>query len=148
MTQFVFIETMIKRSRKTGLNPMQEKFCEVYLTNGKNGAAAARAAGAKDPKVYASKNLKRPEVQAYLETIKEAARETIKRRFSYTVDDSFDNLVAIQERAIKDKQYSAAITAEKMKAELAGFLTEEKQGKPQDITINVKTFAELEQKND
>lgn len=141
MTQFVFIKAMIKRSRKTGLNPMQEKFCEVYLTNGRNGAAAARAAGAKDPKPYASKNLKRPEVQAYLETIKESARETIKRRFSYTAEDSFEKLSEIQEKAIKDKQYGPAIKAEEQKGKLAG-LYESEEGKPQDITINVKTFTE------
>lgn len=134
------------RSRKTGINPQQEKFCEEYLKNGKNGAAAARAAGAKEPRTYAYRNLKRPEVLAYLETLKEGARETVKRRFSYTVEDSFDRLVSIQEKAIADKQYAPAIKAEEIKAKLAGFFDDEQQGKPQDITITVKTSADLKAK--
>lgn len=116
-----------------------------YLKNGGNGTAAAKAAGAKDPKNYASRNLKRKPVQAYLETLKEGARETIKHRFSYTVEDSFDKLVTIQSKALADKQYGPAIKAEEMKAKLAGFF-EENQGKPQDITINVKTFTATETK--
>lgn len=133
------------KSRKTGINPQQEKFCQEYLKNGRNGTAAAKAAGAKDPGNYASRNLKRKPVQEYLATLEQGAKETIKNRFSYTIEDCFDKLVTIQTKALADKQYAPAIKAEEMKAKLAGFFTEE-QGKPQDITINVKTFSAMENK--
>jgi phage terminase small subunit len=122
---------------------MQMAFCQEYLKNGKNGTAAAKAAGAKDAKTYASRNLKRKEVIAYLETLKEGARETIKEEFSYTAIESFKKFKEIQTKALCDKQYTAAIKAEELIGKLAGLYENEQQSRPQDITITVKTSADL-----
>ena len=52
------------------LNEKQRKFCEVYVQNGGDGAAAARTAGYKDSpniRITACKTLQQPHIQAEIE---------------------------------------------------------------------------------
>lgn len=131
------------RNKKTGINPMQEEFCRLVV-QGIIPTEAARRAGAKDPKRYAYRNLRRQEVIKRIDILKEGAKKAIQYEFGYTAKQSFERFEEIQQRALQDKQYGAAIQAERSKGELAG-LYEKKQeiNGPKDITITVKTSAEM-----
>lgn len=55
-----------KTKPKVGLNQKQALFVEAYLSNGMNGAAAARAAGYNCPHVQATRLLKEKHVQDHI----------------------------------------------------------------------------------
>ena len=134
------------RNQKTGINPMQEEFCR-QIANGKRPTEAARLAGAKDPKGYGFKNIRRQAVIDRIEVLKEGAKKAIQYEFGYTVKASFERFEEIQQKALQDKQYGAAIQAERSKGELAGLYDKAKEVTgPSDITITVKTSADIKAK--
>ena len=130
------------RSKKTGINPMQEEFCR-HIAAGKKPTEAARLVGAKDPKTYGYRNLKREEVIARIDVLKEGAKKAIQYEFGYTAKESFECFEEIKKKALQDKQYSAAIQAERSKGELAGLYDKKQDINAKDITVTIKTSADL-----
>lgn len=122
---------------------MQEEFARQIVA-GKIPTEAARIAGAKEPKNYAYRNLRRQEVIDRIELLKEGAKKAIQYEFGYTAKQSFERFEEIQQKALADKQYGAAIQAERSKGELAGLYEKKQEASgPKDITITVKTSADF-----
>lgn len=140
------------------LTSKELKFCRAYAKDcERNGTQAAIAAGysEKTAPQIASRLLKKVNVKQKIDELLTPIAEKIADEFNYTALESFKNLCKAQEIALAQTQYypatkevrakpdlTAFLKAEELKMKLAG-LFEEKENKPQDVVITVKTSADI-----
>lgn len=112
----------------TGMTP-EAIFCREYLKTGDAKIACVRAGLANSEYalgVQAEAQLRRPEIQAALEVLRESG---VKReRVVVTRDLIIEELQAAHEAAMRGGQVASAVSAKKLQAQLLGYL---------DTTVNV-----------
>ena len=116
-------------------------FVQEYVANGHNASAAAKAAGYSASYTRKACNL----VKRYRAQIKQLEQSTQKKvvaQLVYTQLDHAKDLDAIMSKAVDENQLAVALKAAELKAKLCGLYVEQPQH-PQDITITVKTSADL-----
>lgn len=95
------------RDLSNNLTLKQKKFTEIYLVNGGNGTAAYMEAfgnkNAKSSSVGASKLIRRPEIQAYLDLCR-----------TYSTDEVLNHLTVTQNRVLDEEANLAFIDVRKM----------------------------------
>ena len=118
------------------LTQQQQNFLLRYFSNGKNASDAYRYAynseNTKDSTIWseASKLLKNPKVTPWVLHYESSRQEVIENEIKYTVDDAFEELQSIQNRAMKsDKLLQVAIKAIEHKSKLKGLYKEDNQQK-------------------
>ncbi len=94
------------------LSPKRERFCQEYVTDVTNQAAAAVRAGysAKTAAQQASRLLKNVNVKEHIAELQQEAG----KRCEVTVDSVIANLAELRDEARAKGQYSAAVRAEEL----------------------------------
>lgn len=131
-------------------------FCKAYAKE-ENGEKAAAAAGysVRSGRQIAYRLLQKDYIRRKISDIRKPIAQKLEEEFRYTALQSFKNLCKAQDTALAQTQYypatgetrpkpdlAAFIKAEELKAKLAG-LFDEQNNKVQDITIHIKTSADL-----
>lgn len=140
------------------LSNKELKFCKAYAKDPeRNATKAAIAAGYSDgaARQQGYRLLQKDYIKQKIDDILKPIAEKIEEQFNYTALESFKNLCKAQEIALAQTQYYPAtkevrakpdlpafLKAEELKMKLAG-LFEEKENKPQDVIITVKTSADI-----
>lgn len=140
------------------LSNKELKFCKAYAKDPeRNATKAAIAAGYSDgaARQQGYRLLQKDYIKQKIDDILKPIAEKIEEQFNYTALESFKNLCKAQEIALAQTQYypatkevrakpdlTAFLKAEELKMKLAG-LFEEKENKPQDVVITIKTSAEI-----
>ena len=140
------------------LSNKELKFCKAYAKDPeRNATKAAIAAGYSDgaARQQGYRLLQKDYIKQKIDDILKPIAEKIEEQFNYTALESFKNLCKAQEIALAQTQYYPAtkevrakpdlpafLKAEELKMKLAG-LFEEKENKPQDVVITVKTSADI-----
>lgn len=140
------------------LSNKELKFCKAYAKDPeRNATKAAIAAGYSDgaARQQGYRLLQKDYIKQKIDDILKPIAEKIEEQFNYTALESFKNLCKAQEIALAQTQYYPAtkevrakpdlpafLKAEELKMKLAG-LFEEKENKPQDVIISVKTSADI-----
>lgn len=140
------------------LSNKELKFCKAYAKDPeRNATKAAIAAGYSDgaARQQGYRLLQKDYIKQKIDDILKPIAEKIEEHFNYTALESFKNLCKAQEIALAQTQYYPAtkevrakpdlpafLKAEELKMKLAG-LFEEKENKPQDVIITVKTSADI-----
>lgn len=140
------------------LSNKELKFCKAYAKDPeRNATQAAIAAGYSDgaARQQGYRLLQKDYIKQKIDDILKPIAEKIEEQFNYTALESFKNLCKAQEIALAQTQYYPAtkevrakpdlpafLKAEELKMKLAG-LFEEKENKPQDVIITVKTSADI-----
>ena len=114
------------------LRPAEQVFVETYVRNGKDGAAAIRKAGLQDPRYdvnYVIRGLlEREDIQAAIASA-EAMAQVNRDVSQYTREYFLHRLAEVSDRSLEANQFSSAISATKLQAQLLGLLEE---------TVNIK----------
>lgn len=141
------------------LTSKELKFCRAYTKDSeRNGTKAAIIAGysEKTAPQIASRLLKKVNIKQKIDELLTPIAEKIAEEFKYTALESFKNLCKAQELALAQTQYypatkevrpkpdlAAFLKAEELKAKMAGLFEDKESNKPQDVTITIKTSADL-----
>jgi len=105
--------------RAYGLTAKQETFCLNYAAGNITQTEAARRAGFSNPAFAASRFLNGRDYPHVLRRIVELKHE-LSRRFEVTFENHVKKLAEMRDMALADKNYSAAIAAEKNRGQVAG----------------------------
>jgi len=103
---------------------MEKKFCEG-IASGKGKRQAAVDAGYSETSahVQAARNLKKDKIIQYIDRL----RADTRRLTSESVSKEVERLDKVYVDACGKKQYTAAVNAIRLKAQLLGFLVEKKE---------------------
>ena len=124
------------------MTPKQQAFVHHYCTNGGNGTQAAIAAGYSEAtaREIASQNLTKPAISQAIDEW----REHMAEQAEITIESIARELVKICENATKDKQHSAAVSAQLGVAKLYGLLAEDRKNARDPLTDAMATVAKAE----
>ena len=114
----------IHQTNEATLSSMEKKFCEG-IAQGKGKRTSAVDAGYSETSahVQAARNLKKDKIIQYIDRLRVDAR----RLTGESVSQEVEKLDIVYKDACAKKQYSAAVTAIRLKAQLLGFLIEKKE---------------------
>ena len=114
----------IHQTNEATLSSMEKKFCEG-IAQGKGKKQAAIDAGYSETSahVQAARNLKKDKIIQYIDRLRSDAR----RLTSESVSKEVEKLDLLYDEARTKKQYTAAVNAIRLKAQLLGFLVEKKE---------------------
>ena len=114
----------IHQTNEATLSSMEKKFCEG-IAQGKGKRTSAVDAGYSETSahVQAARNLKKDKIIQYIDRLRADAR----RLTGESVSQEVEKLDLVYKEASAKKQYSAAVNAIRLKAQLLGFLIEKKE---------------------
>jgi len=114
----------IHQTNEATLSSMEKKFCEG-IAQGKGKRTSAVDAGYSETSahVQAARNLKKDKIIQYIDRLRVDAR----RLTGESVSQEVEKLDIVYKEASAKKQYSAAVNAIRLKAQLLGFLIEKKE---------------------
>tara|TARA_Y100000813_G_scaffold82955_1_gene58737 strand:+ start:97 stop:546 length:450 start_codon:yes stop_codon:yes gene_type:complete len=114
----------IHQTNEATLSSMEKKFCEG-IASGKGKRQAAVDAGYSETSahVQAARNLKKDKIIQYIDRL----RADTRRLTSESVSKEVERLDKVYVDACDKKQYTAAVNAIRLKAQLLGFLVEKKE---------------------
>ncbi len=114
----------IHQTNEATLSSMEKAFCEG-IAQGKGKKQAAIDAGYSETSahVQAARNLKKDKIIQYIDRLRSDAR----RLTSESVSKEVEKLDLLYDEARTKKQYTAAVNAIRLKAQLLGFLVEKKE---------------------
>ena len=114
----------IHQTNEATLSSMEKKFCEG-IASGKGKRQAAVDAGYSETSahVQAERNLKKDKIIQYIDRL----RADTRRLTSESVSKEVERLDKVYVDACGKKQYTAAVNAIRLKAQLLGFLVEKKE---------------------
>ena len=114
----------IHQTNEATLSSMEKKFCEG-IAQGKGKRTSAVDAGYSETSahVQAARNLKKDKIIQYIDRLRVDAR----RLTGESVSQEVEKLDIVYKDACAKKQYSAAVNAIRLKAQLLGFLIEKKE---------------------
>jgi hypothetical protein len=114
----------IHQTNEATLSSMEKKFCEG-IAQGKGKRTSAVDAGYSETSahVQAARNLKKDKIIQYIDRLRADAR----RLTGESVSQEVEKLDVVYKDACAKKQYSAAVNAIRLKAQLLGFLIEKKE---------------------
>ena len=114
----------IHQTNEATLSSMEKKFCEG-IAQGKGKRTSAVDAGYSETSahVQAARNLKKDKNIQYIDRLRVDAR----RLTGESVSQEVEKLDVVYKDACAKKQYSAAVNAIRLKAQLLGFLIEKKE---------------------
>ena len=114
----------IHQTNEATLSSMEKKFCEG-IASGKGKKQAAVEAGYSETSahVQAARNLKKDKIIQYIDRL----RADTRRLTSESVSKEVERLDKVYVDACDKKQYTAAVNAIRLKAQLLGFLVEKKE---------------------
>jgi len=114
----------IHQTNEATLTSMEKKFCEG-IAQGKGKRTSAVDAGYSETSahVQAARNLKKDKIIQYIDRLRVDAR----RLTGESVSQEVEKLDVVYKDACSKKQYSAAVNAIRLKAQLLGFLIEKKE---------------------
>ena len=114
----------IRQTNEATLSSMEKKFCEG-IAQGKGKRTSAVDAGYSETSahVQAARNLKKDKIIQYIDRLRVDAR----RLTGESVSQEVEKLDMVYKDACAKKQYSAAVNAIRLKAQLLGFLIEKKE---------------------
>ncbi len=114
----------IHQTNEATLSSMEKKFCEG-IAQGKGKRTSAVDAGYSETSahVQAARNLKKDKIVQYIDRLRVDAR----RLTGESVSQEVEKLDVVYKDACAKKQYSAAVNAIRLKAQLLGFLIEKKE---------------------
>ena len=114
----------IHQTNEATLSSMEKKFCEG-IAQGKGKRTSAVDAGYSETSahVQAARNLKKDKIIQYIDRLRVDAR----RLTGESVSQEVEKLDMVYKDACAKKQYSAAVNAIRLKAQLLGFLIEKKE---------------------
>ena len=117
---------LIQQSNEELLTSSETTFCEG-IAAGKDKREAAIYGGYSETSahVQAARNLKKDKIQLYIDRLRGDAR----RMTAETVDNEVKKLENVYDKAMGKQQYTAAVNAVRLKAQLLGFLVEKKEVK-------------------
>jgi len=114
----------IHQTNEATLSSMEKKFCEgIAQGKGKKQAAVDAGYSETSAHVQAARNLKKDKIIQYIDRLRSDAR----RLTSESVSKEVEKLDEVYKDACTKKQYSAAVNAIRLKAQLLGFLVEKKE---------------------
>ena len=114
----------INQQIEATLSSMERKFCEgIAQGKGKKQAAVDAGYSETSAHVQAARNLKKDKIIQYIDRLRSDAR----RLTSESVSKEVEKLDEVYKEACTKKQYSAAVNAIRLKAQLLGFLVEKKE---------------------
>lgn len=107
------------------LSAAEQVFVEAYVRNGKDGAAAVRKAGLQDPRYDVNHIVRgllgRQDIQEGIAAAEEMA--AVNRDVGqYTREYFLHRLAEVGDRSLEANQFSSAISATKLQAQLLGML--------------------------
>ena len=114
----------LHQTNEATLTSMERKFCEG-IAQGKGKRTSAVDAGYSETSahVQAARNLKKDKIIQYIDRLRVDAR----RLTGESVSQEVEKLDVVYKDACSKKQYSAAVNAIRLKAQLLGFLIEKKE---------------------
>ena len=114
----------LHQTNEATLTSMEKKFCEG-IAQGKGKRTSAVDAGYSETSahVQAARNLKKDKIIQYIDRLRVDAR----RLTGESVSQEVEKLDVVYKDACAKKQYSAAVNAIRLKAQLLGFLIEKKE---------------------
>ena len=114
----------LHQTNEATLTSMEKKFCEG-IAQGKGKRTSAVDAGYSETSahVQAARNLKKDKIIQYIDRLRADAR----RLTGESVSQEVEKLDIVYKDACAKKQYSAAVNAIRLKAQLLGFLIEKKE---------------------
>ena len=114
----------LHQTNEATLSSMEKKFCEG-IAQGKGKRTSAVDAGYSETSahVQAARNLKKDKIIQYIDRLRVDAR----RLTGESVSQEVEKLDMVYKDACAKKQYSAAVNAIRLKAQLLGFLIEKKE---------------------
>ena len=114
----------IHQTNEATLSSTEKKFCEG-IAQGKGKRTSAVDAGYSETSahVQAARNLKKDKIIQYIDRLRVDAR----RLTGESVSQEVEKLDMVYKDACAKKQYSAAVNAIRLKAQLLGFLIEKKE---------------------
>ena len=114
----------IHQTNEATLSSMEKKFCEgIAAGKGKRNAAVDAGYSETSAHVQAARNLKKDKIIQYIDRLRVDAR----RLTGESVSQEVEKLDMVYKDACAKKQYSAAVNAIRLKAQLLGFLIEKKE---------------------
>ena len=114
----------IHQTNEATLSSMEKAFCEgIAAGKGKRQAAVDAGYSETSAHVQAARNLKKDKIIQYIDRLRVDAR----RLTSESVSKEVEKLDKEYADACGKKQYSAAVNAIRLKAQLLGFLIEKKE---------------------
>ena len=114
----------IHQTNEATLSSMEKKFCEG-IAQGKGKRTSAVDAGYSETSAHVqdARNLKKDKIIQYIDRLRVDAR----RLTGESVSQEVEKLDVVYKDACAKKQYSAAVNAIRLKAQLLGFLIEKKE---------------------
>jgi len=126
---------LINQTNEATLSDLEKKFCEgIAAGKGKREAAVDAGYSPTSAHVQAARNLKKDKIIQYIDRL----RTDVRRLTNESVSKEVERLDLLIKDALKDSQYSAAVNAIRLKAQLLGFLVERKEIK----TNSLDTMSE------
>lgn len=126
---------LINQTNEATLSDFEKKFCEgIAAGKGKREAAVDAGYSPTSAHVQAARNLKKDKIIQYIDRL----RTDVRRLTNESVSKEVERLDLLIRDALKDSQYSAAVNAIRLKAQLLGFLVERKEIK----TNSLDTMSE------
>jgi phage terminase small subunit len=126
---------LINQTNEATLSDLEKKFCEgIAAGKGKREAAVDAGYSPTSAHVQAARNLKKDKIIQYIDRL----RTDVRRLTNESVSKEVERLDLLIKDALKDSQYSAAVNAIRLKAQLLGFLVEKKEIK----TNSLDTMSE------
>ena len=114
----------IHQTNEATLSSMEKKFCEgIAAGKGKRTSAVDAGYSETSAHVQAARNLKKDKIIQYIDRLRVDAR----RLTGESVSQEVEKLDVVYKDACAKKQYSAAVNAIRLKAQLLGFLIEKKE---------------------
>lgn len=115
---------LINQTNEATLSDLEKKFCEgIAAGKGKREAAIKAGYSPTSAHVQAARNLKKDKIIQYIDRL----RTDVRRLTNESVSKEVERLDLLIKDALKDSQYSAAVNAIRLKAQLLGFLVEKKE---------------------
>jgi len=115
---------LINQTNEATLSDLEKKFCEgIAAGKGKREAAIDAGYSPVSAHVQAARNLKKDKIIQYIDRL----RTDVRRLTNESVSKEVERLVLLSKDALKDSQYSAAVNAIRLKAQLLGFFVEKKE---------------------
>ena len=115
---------LINQTNEATLSDLEKKFCEgIAAGKGKREAAVDAGYSPTSAHVQAARNLKKDKIIQYIDRL----RTDVRRLTNESVSKEVERLDLLIKDDLKDSQYSAAVNAIRLKAQLLGFLVEKKE---------------------